>query len=181
MSIPSGILQRKLTKDFNSIDFDRDGMVSKDDMQRFAENVCQEFNQSSDSEKCRMFQQGCMQWWEKLESALDKDNNQQISLEEYVSGYTNASEAQIQAILDPYVDGLYALIDSDDDQRITKDEFARLERAAGVPEAEIDGVFGRLDVDKTGYLSKGEFSTYIQQFYRSTDEDAPGNSLLGEV
>ena len=180
MSTSSDILERKLTKDFDSIDFDGNGVLARDDMQRFADNVCREFNQSPDSEKCRVFQQGCMQWWDKLLNTMDKDSDHQVSREEYIRAYRDASEAKIMAMLDPYVDGLYTLIDDDGDDRISKSEFARLERAAGVPEAEISDVFERLDKDGSGYLSKAEFSMYIQHFYCSTDPDSPGNHLLGK-
>lgn len=181
MSTTPDILQRKLVKDFDSIDFDGNGVLGRDDMQKFADNICREFGQSANSEKYRIFQEGCMQWWDKLLGVVDKNGDQQISREEYVAAYRNASESQIQDMLDPYVHGLYTLIDTDGDQRISKSEFVRLERAAGVPEATSDQIFDRLDEDGSGYLSKNEFGKYIQQFYGSVNADMPGNFLLGKV
>jgi hypothetical protein len=52
---------------------------------------------------------------------------------------------------------------------------------AKIDEEHAEVGFEKLDVDGSGYLSKGEVKDAVSQFYFSSDPDARGNWLMGPL
>lgn len=64
--------------------------------------------------------------------------------------------------LKAYVDEVFADVDRDGDEKISKSEFAALAQAQNpgveIDEAMLDSMFGELDTDGDGYITKVEYA-----------------------
>ncbi|SDC16167.1 EF-hand domain-containing protein [Streptomyces prasinopilosus] len=77
---------------------------------------------------------------------------------------------------------IFDIIDTDGDNEISKDEFARFLR--DVWRSDSPGamdVFAKLDTDGDGAISRHEFIRAIREFYLPNDPDAPGSLFFGRV
>lgn len=77
------------------------------------------------------------------------------------------------------VQGVIGLWDRDGDQRLSADEFVKLEWCYGATEETARVIFQHLDRDEDGYLTIEECRQDAEEFYRSDDPAAPGNWLFG--
>ena len=82
--------------------------------------------------------------------------------------------------LDPYIRGLFRVIDADDDGRITKDEYGAWLTSLGLADdTDLDSAFAGFDENGNGTLSWEEFSTCSRQYWTQTDSSLPGSRWLG--
>jgi Ca2+-binding EF-hand superfamily protein len=81
----------------------------------------------------------------------------------------------------PAAQAVFGLADTDADGWLSKDEFARFQRAFRTPEQDIEAAFNRLDANGSGALSVSELVDAAEQYYRGTEAAAHGNWLYGPI
>jgi hypothetical protein len=82
-------LDRKLTRRFQTFDFDGDGRLERSDFESSAMQVADEFGHSVDSPARQQFLQLSLGLWERLVSVADSDRDGTIDLDEYKNAFAN--------------------------------------------------------------------------------------------
>ncbi|GAA3893728.1 hypothetical protein GCM10022243_68220 [Saccharothrix violaceirubra] len=171
------ILSRKWSLDFDALDYDGDGLLSRADMEGLVESTRVAFGPEGDPVKFAEFRSASLRWWDRFLAPADGDRDGYVTRDEYVAAYREVDLATMSAALIAFVDAIFDFVDTDADGRIGIGEFAALQRAWNASREDAMTVFESLDVDGSGHLSRGELHMYVQQYYTSPDPDALGNNL----
>ena len=173
--------KRKLAAYFKRYDVDQNGLIERADFERMADNACEIYGLPRDSTAHQASRASFGQAWESLRRVADKNEDDSISLEEFMDALEVILEDKQhydQFVLGTVVSQLQHL-DRDGDGRLSREEFVALEMVFnGTREAAAD-VFQRLDRDKDGYVTTQELVQGVKEFFYSDDPHAPGNWLAG--
>ncbi|MEU6807545.1 EF-hand domain-containing protein [Streptomyces sp. NPDC046831] len=176
------IVSIKLERNFDAMDANHDGHLEWTDCQKLADRYIQAYRLGRDDLRARALQTYCQIYWLELlrHSGVDGDR---LTKEQFITANRlavidtsrlNVTEGGGHAIFD--------VLDTDGDNEIGKDEFARFLRDVWKSDApEAMEVFHKLDTDGDGAISRYEFIRAIREFYLSNDPDAPGSLFYGRV
>ncbi len=167
---------------FESLDLNHDGYLDWQDYQGLADRYIQAYHLDRNDRRTRALQAFCQIYWLELlrHAGVDDDRLTQTQfvtanrLAVIDTSRLNVTEGGGHAIFD--------VLDSDGDNEISKDEFARFLQdvwRSGAPDA-MDS-FTKLDADGDGVISRYEFIRAIREYYLSSDPDAPGSMFFGRV
>jgi Ca2+-binding EF-hand superfamily protein len=124
--------------------------------------------------------------WDRFTELTDLDDEGRIDR----NAWTAISERLFDSLmavgpddewpLDPYIRGLFRVIDADGDGRITKEEYGAWLASLGLADdTDLDSAFAGFDENGNGSLSWEEFSTCSRQYWTQTDPSLPGSRWLG--
>jgi hypothetical protein len=124
--------------------------------------------------------------WDRFSELTDLDDEGRIDRNAWAT-LSEKLVARLMAVgpdeewpLDPYIRGLFQVIDGDDDGRITKDEYGAWLASLGLAEdTDLDSAFAGFDENGNGTLSWEEFSQCSRQYWTETDPSLPGSRWLG--
>jgi Ca2+-binding EF-hand superfamily protein len=120
-------------------------------------------------------------WTDQMFAALDKDGDAQISLDEFLKFYGEASTEAITEMSEHYCAAVCAMADADSDDRLSHEEYVRWAMAAGgASEADAEAAFSAIDAGGDGYVIKEDLVRAMVEFTAGVDE-AAGNELFGPV
>jgi Ca2+-binding EF-hand superfamily protein len=181
MAATSDVRAEKYSDTFNNFDVNGSGAVNEDDLAALVQRVTAQFGYGPGTSQYEAFEQACAQVWQNLLSATGKSGGAggELSREEYVTMLLSASPGKIRSIFDPYVDGMFTLIDGNGDGSITQDEFEKHQLAWGLSDGSVGGTFAQLDTNNSGELSRAEYTEFMHQFFESRDPGATANALSG--
>ncbi|MEV0457926.1 EF-hand domain-containing protein [Catellatospora methionotrophica] len=180
----SDLQSRKLDRAFGHLDVDGDGTIEWEDWIELATRITAAFGQSPATPQGARVVSAFEQLWQSLLSNLDLDGDRRISPQEWRAGMTSAFVTDRDGYLanfQPAAQAVFGLADTDADGKLSKDEFARFQRAFHTPERDIEAAFERLDTDGSGTLSVSELVDAAEQFYRGAAAEAHGNWLYGPI
>jgi juvenile hormone diol kinase len=124
-----------------------------------------------------------MTFWNGLEQVARARGASQVTVTDWLEYWDKIlqSPAMYDEMVPPIGRTLFSILDHDGDGAVTADEYAQTLTNSGVDASEAGSVFERLDTNHDGLLSVDEFVALADQFFRSEDPAAPGNSLFGEI
>jgi Ca2+-binding EF-hand superfamily protein len=161
MTAPFDASTPTVADSFDLLDNDHDGFITKEDIVAYVDETIRQYGRAPDSQEASKYRQVVGQFWEAMQAAADKDNDQRITKDEYVD---HVSSKEFGEAIDLYSDALFDLANSDDNQQLTKEEFARWGAAET---AFVDDVFARYDQDGDDVLTKSEYRNYMRDFLRA--------------
>lgn len=167
---------------FDLFDFDDDGAISREDLDRMSQQFLAALELPPDSPKAIKFHEASQRAWGYLEP-IDTDGDGIISRDEYitaVSGPTGESrldESALDELLGPGLDAEFAAADTDDDGVLSRAEFVRLLGAGGVDHDDADAAFARLDRNSSGTITKDKYCHAWRDF--ATGAGTGGSWMLG--
>ncbi|MFE9042513.1 EF-hand domain-containing protein [Streptomyces sp. NPDC007818] len=176
------IITLKLERNFDVMDANHDGYLDWTDCQKLADRYIQAYKLDKNDRRARALQVFCqMQWLELLRHAgVDGDR---LTKEQYVTANRLAAiDTSRLNVTEGGGHAIFDVIDVNEDNEISKDEFARFLRdvwKSDAPDA-MDS-FTKLDTDGDGAISRHEFIRAIREHYLSNDPDAPGSMFFGRV
>jgi Ca2+-binding EF-hand superfamily protein len=120
-------------------------------------------------------------WWEALLDAGAADDRQRVDQPRFIAAMrSHISEPEtLERVVLPIIDALMSALDTDDNGTLTLEEYVRMYDALGIDPATSGAAFQRLDRNGSGTITYDEFRIAVEEFYVSTDAEAPGNWLLG--
>ena len=177
-------LQRdKLEKFFYILDYDRNGVIEKDDFIGIAENLCILWNikegESAYDRVMQKFEEG----WDKFNMFIHIDNDGKANWEHWIefadSHIIHGDEEIYSSYVENYVGEIFDNFDADKDGYINLDEFIDLFVAYRIEVRFAAKAFRKLDLNKDDLISRGELISAVKEYFRSDDPNAPGNWLFG--
>ena len=174
--------KRKLKVAFESYDFDHDGSLTKDDLERAASQTSKIKDLKSGSQAQEKVESVYTIGWDDLQGVADADNNGEVTLEEwyvFFDGLIN-DQNKIEQYLQAAATKLIPNLDSDGDVKITQEDYKEfLFSFNELGKCDAETAFKKLDTNGDGFITHDEMKGHIREFYLSTDENAAGNWMLG--
>ncbi|MEU6999809.1 EF-hand domain-containing protein [Nonomuraea sp. NPDC046570] len=170
------VKERKLARHFELLDFDGDGYIERSDIRSFAERICEAAGTTPNSNEGKKIMQQGDKLWKALQRSLDHDGDQQVSRNEFVD--SAGSDPVMKEAIQLGV-AAFDVLDQDRDNKISRDEWTRMDQRLGVSMQDSRKGFDQLDKDSDGYVTKAEYTKGVEEFYRSQDPAAPGNWAFG--
>lgn len=171
---------QKLTVLFHQQDMDDDGFVGKADYEAFAERICEAQGFAPGSAEYETVFTQTMAAWDHVQRVADKDQDNLVSLEEYLASYdiTLGDEHLFDQLVRGYAASITDAWDRDGDGRVSGIDYVALSGCYGIEDEAAREAFRHLDVGGRGYLTTQDLVKRFEEFL-GDDPDAPGNWLVG--
>ncbi len=175
-SDPIGI---KIGRAFETLDADQDGYVDWSDYQQMVDRFLNGFRLDRNDRRARALTATYQMSWQELLRHADSDSDR-LSKAEYVAATRAASiDTSRINVIEGSAHAIFDLIDTNGDNEVSRDEFARYLRDVwGITAPDALDVFTALDTDGDGAISRQEFIRAVREFYYSPDLQAPGSLLF---
>ena len=172
----------KLERFFYVLDYDRNGIIEKEDFVGIAENLCILWGIREGEEKYDKIQKRFEDGWERFNLFVNNNEGRAnwdhwIDFAEQV--IINGNEDIFNTYVEEYVGEIFDNFDADKDGYINLDEFIDLFVGYRIEVRFAAKAFRKLDLNKDDLISRGELIKAVKEFFRSNDADAPGNWLFG--
>lgn len=177
-------LQRdKLERFFYILDFDRNGVIEKDDFIGIAENLCILWGIREADPRYKKLMKQFEDSWSRFDFFVNA-NDGRANWEHWIhfgeEVIVNGDEDMYNAYVEQYVGELFDNFDTDKDGYISLDEFIDLFVSYRIEVRFAAKAFRKIDLNHDSLISRGELIKAVKEFFRSDDPDAPGNWLFGK-
>jgi len=153
---------------FDLLDLDGSAALTSADFALFASRVCRVLGVPADSPKAKALAEGCRRFWQGLAAAADRNQDGQVTFEEYSS--FSHDDSWFAEHGEAYVAAVSTVCDLDDDGLIERDDFLGHHSAAGFPLSYSAKLFSDLDTGGTGRVSTDSFAAFLRKFYTGDDD-----------
>lgn len=175
-------MSSKLSLRFRLLDRDGNGYLEESDYEELAHRLAAAFGRGLDTPPGSALRTAYLNLWRALRSRMDTDGDGRISEEEFQASIRESVVQRTDGfdrVIEPIAKAVLDVCDVDGDGALDESEVTRMLGAFGVPADEAAQAFARLDRDHNGRLTRQELTTAVQEFYCSTDAEAPGNWFYG--
>ncbi|MGR9051797.1 MAG: EF-hand domain-containing protein [Gammaproteobacteria bacterium] len=177
-------LDRKIDVCFTHGDQNGNGVLEPADALALAARIVTYIGEPMGSVKAQSLFKSFENFWIHMSARMDTDGDGKISPEEWRKGMRKAFAEDpkgYKAGFRPLAEALFNICDRDDNGRVSPQEFALFHKAFGTSPANSKIAFDKLDSNGDGVLSVDELLVAWQEYYTSTDPNAGGNWLFGDV
>ncbi len=175
--------EKKLTHYFKLLDFDNNGTVEQEDFVAIAENLCVLWGIKEGSDKHTKYRELFEKSWKDFRDNVEHSDPTHATLKEWLSfGDThlvNGSEQFFNSYVIRNAEIIFDTFDANHDGFISLDEYIDLFMAYHIQVRYSAKSYTKLDLNSDDMLSKYELMSGIEDFFKSNDENAPGNWLYG--
>ncbi len=180
----SEVQKKKLGHLFDVLDENKNGYLQMDDFVQVGERILKESNFSSKSRQGRLILLKASRLFVQLLVDLETDD-MKISLYDWISIFEkDMKEDQPMGLVKNYVHRtthhLFTLFDVNKDHFISKEEYALMLSTYKIPPSLSEASFSELDENGDGHISVQELITAFENFFTSSNPDAPGNLIFGD-
>lgn len=179
--MPHQITDRKFDILFDWFDHTNDNWLTHEDFEQMAE-LFTAVARPDDHENRGAMREAFTSWWDLLRDAGVTDAQGRVGRQGFIqvmrSGVTEPKN--FEHVIMGIVNALMSALDTDRSNELSAREYVRMYEALGISPETSDAAFRRLDRNGSGSITHAEFRTAIEEFYLSTDPEAPGNWLLGD-
>jgi Ca2+-binding EF-hand superfamily protein len=175
---------QKLANRFHHLDADGDGYIEHTDYEIAADRVRDRLGHDPGHEASKAYHDAFMELWHGLLRVMDADGDGRISRDEFVAATSRGivdRPGGFEKVLGRVRDAFLEMGDRDGDGRLTAEEFGHLFQALGVSPEHTAVAFKALDADGDGHVTREELARALEEFYMSSDADAPGSLLFGPL
>lgn len=123
-----------------------------------------------------------MEIWNGLQSKADKDNDGQVSVEEWCNMW-DAYAKDPSAAMDwqtKYMNFMFDLEDASNDGSIDAEEFTLVCSSYGLEKQECEEAFKKM-AQGVKEVSREQFSLLWREYFSAEDLNAPGNFIFGKT
>ncbi|MEW2448624.1 EF-hand domain-containing protein [Streptomyces parvulus] len=158
--------ERRIAARFSIFDQDGNGHIDRSDFSGAAKALLAEFGVAARSDRGQALYGGAEALWQGLAGIADRDGDQRITREEFVTGAVKRLRdrpERFAEIARPFLHA--ALFVADADGSATVEETARLLTALGVPEDTARQVAGGLDTDGDDKVGEADVVPAFAQYF----------------
>ncbi|MFE1076129.1 EF-hand domain-containing protein [Streptomyces sp. NPDC058783] len=153
--------ERRIAARFTTFDQDGNGHIDRSDFSGAAKALLAEFGVAARSDRGQALYGGAEALWQGLAGIADRDGDQRITLEEFVTGAVKRlrdKPDRFAEIARPFLHAALAVAvaGTDDDGTVTVADAARALTAFGVPGDVAGPVAAALDTDGDGRVGEAE-------------------------
>lgn len=179
----SDLQQQKLTHYFNILDFDKNGILEKEDFTAVGENLAILWGFRYGTSEYNACISRIEQNWNDFRSFTKWEDPDKATLQEWLDfgdkALIHGEEEFYQRYVIKVAEEIFDFFDTDKDGHIALNEYIDLFMAFRIEIRYSAKSYTRLDLNSDDQLSREEMVSAVDQFFRSDDEDAPGNWLFG--
>ena len=169
--------REKLPRVFALYDADNNGFIEQSDFERLLQTLAQARNWEPGTPEYDVLEEKLMSRWDNIRKSADVNRDGRVSLDEWLANIDHMLQFETEA--KAITGSIFGVFDRDGDDKLDVEEYKELYRAIGLDESFAADYFQGLDLNDDGYISRDEFVTLAQQFFRSNDRQAAGNLLFG--
>ncbi len=175
--------RKKLTHYFNVLDVDSNGTIEQKDFVNIGENLCVLWSFKEGTEEFDACVNRCTKTWISFREFMGKPQDGHAALEEWLEFadhiIVNGREELYEKHVNKIAQEIFDFFDTDKDGFISLDEYIDLFMAYKIDIKFSARSFTKLDRNQDDFISRAELLQGIREFFRSDDENAPGNWLFG--
>ncbi|KUN07091.1 calcium-binding protein [Streptomyces yokosukanensis] len=160
--------ERRIAARFATLDQDGNGRIDREDFSAAAKAVLAEFSVTARSDKGQALYIGAEAFWQGMAGIADRDGDQRITREEFVSGAVKRlrdNPERFAEIARPFLHAALAVADTDADGRVAVADAARVLRALHVPEAVAEATAKALDADTDGSVTEQDVIPAFARYF----------------
>jgi Ca2+-binding EF-hand superfamily protein len=164
----------RLSAQFDVFDRTGDGVLAREDLEAKARAVLDEFGVDPDSPPGRQLMTAADGFWDGLCRRATISPDGKMSKDDFVAANMKVlvgSPDGFQILVRPWVHAEFVVADVDQDDRLGRDEWARLLRTRGHDEPTIRQRLDAADIDGDGGVTLHEVMSAAYRFYAT--DDAP--------
>lgn len=172
---------QKLTRLFSLYDTNRDGVIERADYELVAHSTALALSHQPGSPEYAQLQTEYMASWDNLQQLADSNQDNQLTVAEFLTGYAKlmTQKERFANVIMGLVKTTLTLQDTNKDGKVSQQEHRDFLVAFNTTPAEAVDTFRRLDRDGDGFLTTEEMVVNTEEFFLSSDPQAPGNWLVG--
>ncbi|MER6007872.1 hypothetical protein ABT120_55690 [Nonomuraea angiospora] len=173
--------ERKINHFFNVLDPDGAGALTLPTIVAIGDRYARIRGYAPTSAEAQRLRAALEHWWKTVLCPMDADGDHRITREEVAQRVATAlSDAKGAEAFRGAGDAFFEVADANGDGRLIKDEYVDIFAVGcGLARRDMIQAFQRLDLQGRGYLDLDEWRNLVEEFFTSTDSDAPGNWLYG--
>ncbi|MBQ0883512.1 calcium binding protein CalD [Streptomyces sp. RM72] len=160
--------ERRIAARFTTFDQDGNGHIDRSDFSGAAKALLAEFGVAARSDKGQALYGGAEALWQGLAGIADRDGDQRITREEFVTGAVKRlrdKPDRFAEIARPFLHAALDVADTDGDGAATVAEAARALTAFGVPEDLARSAAAALDADGDGRIGETEIVPAFARYF----------------
>ena len=164
--------ERRIAARFAGFDQDGNGYIDREDFSAAAKAVLAEFGTTARCDKGQALYVGAEAFWQGMAGIADRDGDQRITREEFVSGAVKRlrdNPERFTEIARPFLHAALAVADTDGDGAATVEETARVLRVLGVGDGIAATVAAALDTDADGRIGETEIVSAFARYFTVPD------------
>ncbi|KAH8414449.1 hypothetical protein KR215_006626 [Drosophila sulfurigaster] len=182
MSI-SDFRKKKLLFLFNVFfDVNQSGEIDVNDFEQAIERVCALRKWPKGTPKNKETYDVMMEIWNGLRSKADKDNDGQVSVDEWCNMW-DAYAKDPSSVMDwqnTYMNFMFDLEDASHDGGIDVSEFTLVCSSYGLDKTECEEAFAKMAQGESE-VNREQFSALWKEYFAAEDATAPGNFIFGKT
>jgi Ca2+-binding EF-hand superfamily protein len=160
--------ERRIAARFTTFDQDGNGHIDRSDFSGAAKALLAEFGVAARSDKGQALYGGAEALWQGLAGIADRDGDQRITREEFVTGAVKRlrdKPDRFAEIARPFLHAALDVADTDGEGAATVAEAARALTAFGVPEDLARSAATALDTDGDGRIGETEIVPAFARYF----------------
>lgn len=172
----------KLERFFYVLDYDRNGIIEKEDFVGIAENLCILWRIKEGDPRYDVVMKRFETGWDHFNLFVN-NNDGKANWDHWIhfaeAVIINGNVDVFNEYVDEFAGEIFDNFDTDNDGYINLDEYIDLLVGYRIEVRFAAKSFRKLDRNKDDLISRGELISAVKEFFRSDDPDAPGNWLFG--
>ena len=160
--------EHRIAARFAGFDQDGNGYIDREDFNAAAKAVLSAFDTAARSDKGQALYIGAEAFWQGMAGIADRDGDQRITREEFVSGAVKRlrdNPERFAEIARPFLHAALAVADTDGDGTATLDETRRVLAALGADEETAAAAATALDADTDGRIGETEGVAAVARYF----------------
>ena len=175
----SELWTKKFAIAFRTMDRGDNGYITVADVDAFDARGAEALGHRPGSPAYARYARETRVWRDRLWNRFDKNQDDRITLEEFLSFWGNATADEVAELAHHRAAAMCILADADDDNGLTEDEYIRWAIASqGVSKEIAQAGFAEVDADRNGRLTRDELARSFIEYITSVGE-APANRMFG--
>ncbi|MFJ2607426.1 EF-hand domain-containing protein [Streptomyces sp. NPDC091279] len=160
--------ERRIAARFATFDQDGNGSIDREDFSGAAKSLLAEFDVRARSDRGQALYAGAEAFWQGMAGIADRDGDQRISREEFVTGAVKRlrdNPDRFAEIARPFLHAALDAVATGPDGHATVSDIARVLRVFHVPEEVARSVATALDADGDGRVGEPEIISAFARYF----------------